>query len=102
LINGKPRFVAVDDWVPGSGRSSWFSHVEGEQDFWPLILEKDYAKIHGTYDIISGGWVFNTIFYIFSKIYLFFSKPQCGQVFLKLELLTNGIAPSILQTFSIL
>jgi len=59
LINGKPRFVAVDDWVPGSGSSSSFVHIGSDQDFWPLILEKAYAKIHGTYSTISYGWVTN-------------------------------------------
>ena len=57
MINGKPRFIAVDDWVPGAGSGSAFSHITADQDFWPLILEKSYAKIHGSYGIIEGGWV---------------------------------------------
>lgn len=58
LLNGKPRFVAIDDWVPGSGSGSSFSHLKEDQDAWPLLLEKAYAKIHGSYKIIEGGWVF--------------------------------------------
>ena len=56
MIAGKPRYVAVDDWVPGQG-GAWYSHFEDEDDAWPLILEKSYAKIHGSYKIIEGGWV---------------------------------------------
>jgi len=59
LINGKPRFVAVDDWVPGSSSRSSFVNIGSDQDFWPLILEKAYAKIYGNYSIISGGIVTN-------------------------------------------
>ena len=51
LIDGKPRIVAVDDWVPGSGKTPSFSKVVGylDKDFWGIILEKAWAKIHGTY-----------------------------------------------------
>lgn len=56
-MNGKPRLVAVDDWVPGRAQGSSFSKVSTDKDFWPLILEKAYAKIHGNYQIIEGGWV---------------------------------------------
>ena len=61
LINGKPRFVAVDDWIPGSLTWTLFSKIGSDQDFWPLILEKAYAKIHGSYKAIEGGWVIKTI-----------------------------------------
>jgi len=55
LIDGKPRFVAVDDWIPGrkSGNRAYpsFSKVAGDHDFWGIILEKAWAKIHGNYMI---------------------------------------------------
>lgn len=57
MVNGKPRFVAVDGWVPGSKARSSYSHLAAEGDAWPLILEKSYAKIHGNYKIIEGGSV---------------------------------------------
>jgi hypothetical protein len=57
MLNGKPRFIAVDDWIPGQGTGTSFAHLQADQDAWPLILEKAYAKIHGTYNNIKGGWV---------------------------------------------
>jgi hypothetical protein len=57
LINGKPRFVAVDEWVPGSGKSPSFSQPTGDHDVWALILEKAWAKIHGNYMKTQSGWV---------------------------------------------
>ena len=55
LINGKPRFVAVDDWVPGSGASITFAHLGAAHAYWPMILEKAYAKIHGNYAALIEG-----------------------------------------------
>ena len=55
MVNGKPRYVAVDDWVPGYKASSSYSHVQQDGDAWPLILEKAFAKIHGTFKKIEGG-----------------------------------------------
>lgn len=56
LMDGKPRFVAVDEWIPGSGSWPSFSKVAGDHDFWGIILEKAWAKIHGSYMITQGGW----------------------------------------------
>lgn len=56
LIDGKPRFVAVDDWVPGSDTSLSFAKPTEDNEFWPVILEKAWAKIYGTYMRTQGGW----------------------------------------------
>ena len=58
LINGKPRYVAVDEWVPGQGNTPSFSQPTGDHDLWGVILEKAWAKIHGNYMITQAGWVF--------------------------------------------
>ena len=57
LINGKPRFVAVDDWVPGSSKRPAFAGMSVDGDFWAAILEKAWAKIHGNYMAAESGWV---------------------------------------------
>lgn len=57
LLDGKPRMIAVDDWVPGSGSRSSFSRKSAvDGDFWSLILEKAWAKIHGNYMATEAGW----------------------------------------------
>lgn len=56
MINGKPRFVAIDEWIPGRGKTPSFSKVSADFDFWAIILEKAWAKIHGTFMITQGGW----------------------------------------------
>lgn len=48
--------MAVDDWVPGIDGAPSFQQVAKENDFWPLILEKAWAKIHGTYMAAQYGW----------------------------------------------
>lgn len=57
MVAGKPRFVAVDDYVPGSGKSPSFSQVTADFDYWAMIIEKAWAKIHGNYMITEGGIV---------------------------------------------
>jgi hypothetical protein len=56
FIDGRPRYVAVDEWIPGSGSRPSFSQINGDHDFWGIILEKAWAKIHGNYMITEGGW----------------------------------------------
>lgn len=58
MIAGKPRFVAVDDWVPGSGNKPSFSRTTADNDFWSMILEKAWAKIYGNYMVTEAGWVY--------------------------------------------
>ncbi len=64
MVNGKPRYVAVDDWIPGGKSYSSYSQIQQNGDAWPLILEKAFAKIHGNYKIIEGGLV---SFFLFNK-----------------------------------
>ena len=57
MVGGKPRFVAVDDYVPGDYKSPSFSGVTADHDYWAMILEKSWAKIHGNYMATEAGWV---------------------------------------------
>ena len=57
LIQGKPRFVAVDDWVPGGAQGMAFAQSSLDGEFWGPILEKAWAKIHGSYMAAEAGWV---------------------------------------------
>ena len=57
MVDGKPRFVAVDDYVPGSGKIPSFSQVTADFDYWAMIIEKSWAKIHGNYMATEAGIV---------------------------------------------
>ncbi len=75
-IGGKPRFVAVDEWIPGKGNTQFFSKpVEGK--FWPTILEKSYAKIFGSFEKIESGYVMN----FFYKLLRQGRLPQVSRTF---------------------
>jgi len=54
--NGFPMKVVVDDLFPcdPSSGTPCYSHAEGNE-LWVLLLEKAWAKIHGTYERIEGG-----------------------------------------------
>ena len=62
-MEGRPVYVHVDDYIPvlqttRFGRSGWFpafaqSTVEGE--LWPMIGEKVWAKLAGSYGKSDGG-----------------------------------------------
>ena len=45
----------VDDYIPCKDRSPVFSQANGNE-LWVLILEKAWAKLHGSYDKIIGGY----------------------------------------------
>ena len=67
MIDGKPRYVGVDDWIPGKDNKPYFAAPSTNNDTWPVILEKSWAKIHGTYMAIEAGWV---NFFILSKFFI--------------------------------
>lgn len=48
--------MAVDEWVPGINGKPSFSKVNKDSDFWGIILEKAWAKLHGTYMATEFGW----------------------------------------------
>jgi len=54
-INGTETTVFVDDWIPchPNGRPAFASSREDE--LWVSILEKAWAKVHGTYARMEGG-----------------------------------------------
>jgi len=55
LIDGKPRYVAVDEWIPATEKTPSFSKIFGDHDFWGIILEKAWAKIHGSFMATESG-----------------------------------------------
>ena len=65
LYNGKvPTVITVDDkfLVNQSNRKHAFVRLctdpsTNSREIWPLLIEKAYAKFHGSYSNIEGGLV---------------------------------------------
>ena len=58
-INGEKRTIVVDDYFPYDPRPEkdcwFFSRDTTENEIWVQILEKAYAKMFGSYEIVEGG-----------------------------------------------
>ena len=54
--NGVQELVIVDDYIPcvASGDKPCFSESRGNE-LWVILLEKAWAKVHGSYERINGG-----------------------------------------------
>ena len=54
--SGQYVYVHVDDRIPlDRDRRPLYCHSEDPNEFWPLILEKAYAKLHWNYENLSFG-----------------------------------------------
>jgi len=57
FINGVPKIVVVDDYLPYRTdlNSLAFARSKYQNEFWVSILEKAWAKLHGSYCMVEGG-----------------------------------------------
>eukprot|EP00931_Biecheleriopsis_adriatica_P056631 TRINITY_DN33564_c0_g1_i1.p1 TRINITY_DN33564_c0_g1~~TRINITY_DN33564_c0_g1_i1.p1 ORF type:complete len:1809 (+),score=334.40 TRINITY_DN33564_c0_g1_i1:35-5461(+) len=56
--SGVYQDVVVDDFFPCKGRATLaFAESGNQSEAWVQVLEKAYAKLHGSYDAIVGGFV---------------------------------------------
>lgn len=58
--NGKKIVVLVDDQIPCKDNRVAFARANGPE-LWVILLEKMWAKLHGSYDRIAGGREYETI-----------------------------------------
>lgn len=55
--NGVYQDVVVDDQFPTKWGSCAFAKSGKKSESWVQVIEKAYAKLHGSYDSIEGGYV---------------------------------------------
>ena len=58
--NGEVKEVVIDDYFPCQDGSPCFSKANGNE-LWVLILEKCWAKLHGSYERIEAGHAHNVM-----------------------------------------
>mmetsp|Transcript_5690 Transcript_5690/g.9023 ORF Transcript_5690/g.9023 Transcript_5690/m.9023 type:complete len:128 (+) Transcript_5690:423-806(+) len=58
--NGEAREVVIDDFFPCQDNEPCFSRANGNE-LWVLILEKAWAKLHGSYERIEAGFAHNVM-----------------------------------------
>lgn len=54
-VNGKLTPVIVDDYVPVTARGNLFACTTKTSEIYAILLEKAWAKLHGTYARIESG-----------------------------------------------
>ncbi|CAI2385633.1 unnamed protein product [Moneuplotes crassus] len=56
LIKGHPEFITVDDYVPYCNYSKTLAFAQKvTKNIWPILVEKAWAKINGSYEDIERG-----------------------------------------------
>ena len=48
--------VVVDDYIPIYQNAPLFTYSDDQGEVWPMLLEKAFAKLHGSYYHLMGGF----------------------------------------------
>lgn len=58
--NGEEREIVIDDYIPCYRGEPAFSKSNGDE-LWVILLEKAWAKVHGSYERIEAGFAENVL-----------------------------------------
>jgi len=59
--NGRWQIVTVDDYFPcAPGGGPVYARSHGNE-LWAMLIEKAYAKLHGSYESLSLGWAYEAM-----------------------------------------
>ncbi|XP_069768840.1 calpain-A-like isoform X2 [Narcine bancroftii] len=58
---GKWVEILVDDYLPTRNGQLIYARSEASNEFWPSLFEKAFAKLHGSYKAIEGGWTLDAL-----------------------------------------
>jgi calpain-15 len=59
--NGEWQSITIDDYFPCYPDGGPIFSSSKSEDLWVLILEKAYAKVHGTYFALRGGYTMEAV-----------------------------------------
>jgi hypothetical protein len=55
FVNGKESVISVDNMIPGNSGKPFFVQTSPTKEWWPIILEKSWSKIFGSFKTAEGG-----------------------------------------------
>jgi len=65
-IGGRRTPIMIDDWIPTLDGQP-LSTVTSENELWAILVEKAWAKLHGSYQRMEGGLPSNALFMLTGK-----------------------------------
>ncbi|KAK4292712.1 hypothetical protein Pmani_034540 [Petrolisthes manimaculis] len=105
---GEWREVVVDDRLPTVNGKLVFVHCQSSQQFWPALLEKAYAKLHGSYEALKYGTSLDGLSDftggIAESVSLRSDPTSCGRLLAKLldltSIVTSVVTPHVTSSKS--